>query len=759
MQPDSTDPADDIDRKSLRALRDRFLALNRDRVEALRNGFSDERRTFFDAIPVLMHSNHAALPGFVDFDVPCGIERYTPDRRALNAVRKVALSFVLERFVERRTQIQALYVTQLPDNALELSVISAVATHAALNEKLTRLVRYAADRGIALTTTLLDPVEEQARRSRLRNPCLSRDTFYRSAILLAGRYPIWWLVPPRLDHAHDEYCARLKSQRFIGRDDTFDLGRAEPIPRAECLTAGVDLMEAALETPYVQLPSLMLLESYACDATLEPLAHAYKERIWNGDEGIDWSTLMDEAIAAYLADAPERLALARDCRRGAPREPSLAELQRENARVNGELQRTHEHLTRLASELNAPAEMHNRLRAAGERISRWTENRNDTIPRINPALWPRRVAGRVRVEARAEQWQLRDEERTAFAATRFAATIAWAHAHRLGTDNLRVDDARRHACARTLELLSQLDRTSAGPSATPSTMLIVNAEESPQFALRPAGEAIVSDWDDPLNFSGFHISLIAGVDVLQIGDDGIVASGNTGDDGLITSLTGLLAHPPDTLRVHCVGGEYDRAIEERIGELVAQMSDAFRHDSVGRFVFALAGGFVIVERSAGRFSSRRCSDAAQLFEALAAPSRAGLRTDARNIRLDALSCLCGIATSASDTVLVHDQRGSVTVLLALRDGAIHRFFAPSQQKAHEVSSRLDEVVTQAGLRGVEIYTASASDAPHLVSRRPKRTDGRVAPRRNLLTLLREQFAVDADIEGRDRQTMRHPTIA
>ncbi len=439
------------------------------------------------------------------------------------------------------------------------------------------------------------------------------------------------------------YCARLKSQRFIGRDDTFDLGRAEPIPRAECLTAGVDLIEAALEAPYVQLPSLMLLESYARDATLEPLAHAYKERIWNGDEGIDSSTLLDEAIAAYFVDAPERLALARDCRRGAAREPSLAELQRENARVNGELQRTHEHLTRLASELNASAEMHNRLRAAGERISRWTETRNDTIPRINPALWPRRVAGRVRVEARAGQWQLRDEERTAFVATRFAATIAWAHAHRLGTDNLRVDDPRRHACARTLELLSQLD----GTSAAPSTLLLVNAEESPQFALRAAGEAIVSEWDDPLDFSGFHISLIAGVDVLQIRDDGIVAIGSTGDDGLIAGLTGLLAQPPDTLRVHCVGGEYDRAIEERISELAAQMSDAFRHDSVGRFVFALAGGFVIVERNAGRFSSRRCSDEAQLFEALAAPSRVGLRTDARSIRLNALSCLCGIATSAA----------------------------------------------------------------------------------------------------------------
>jgi hypothetical protein len=33
------------------------------------------------------------------------------------------------------------------------------------------------------------------------------------------------------------------------------------------------------------------------------------------------------------------MALARDCRRGMPKEPTLAELQWENARVNAELQR------------------------------------------------------------------------------------------------------------------------------------------------------------------------------------------------------------------------------------------------------------------------------------------------------------------------------------------------------------------------------------------------------------------------------------
>ncbi len=751
MHDDSASSDDDIDRKSLRALRERFLGLNRARLDALRARLSEERRAFVDAVPLLLHSNHAALPGFVDFDTPCGIERYTPDHRALNAVRKMALSFVLERFVERRTQIQAVYVTQLPGDALELSVCSTVATHAALTEKLSRLARYAADRGITLTTTLLDPAEELAGRSRLRTPRLARDAFYRSAILLAGRYPIWWLVPPQLDLAHDAYSARLKSQRFIGRDETIDLGRAEPIPRSECLAAGIELLDAALAAPYTHLPSLMLLESYAGDPAVEPLAHFYKERIWRGDVDVDSSTLLNEAIETYFAAGGEadRLELARDCRRGTLREPTLAELQRENARVNAELQRTHGNLARLATELHASTDMQTRLDAMGTRIALWTARRDDAIPRINPALWPKRVAGQVRIEAHARQWRLNDGETTLFHAPRFAAAIAWAHTHRLGIDNLRVGDAQRHACARMLELLSRYDGAAA---AQASTLLIVNAEESPQFALRAPGEAIVSEWDDPLDFSGFHTSLVAGVDRLDLRPDGITATGRAGDDGLIDMLVDLLSQPPATLHVRCAGGEHERALENRIAQLTATLSASFHRNGIGRFAFGLAGGFVVVERSSSRFATRRCANEAELFEALATADRGALQVDARNARLGALNHLCDIASPEHDVVLVHELRGHISVLLALRDGAIHRFVAP-YRPAHEVASDLEQFLARdAGLR-IEIHIAKAAEAPRrIASGSPKRGDARAATRRNPVALLREKFASET-------QSTRHSSIA
>ncbi len=753
MQPDSANPDDDIDRKSLRALRDRFLALNHERLDALRARLSEERRAFIDAVPLLLHSNHAALPGFVDFEMPCGIERYTPDRRALNAVRKMALSFVLERFVERRAQIQALYVTQLPGDVLELSVISALSTHGALSEKLARVVRYAAGHGVALTTTLIDPAEEQARRSRLRTPGLARDAFYRSALLLAGRYPIWWLVPPQLDHAYDAYCARLKSQRFIGRDDTFDLGRADPIPRGECLTAGVELIDAALDFPYMHIPSLMLLESYAGDSTVAPLAHAYKERIWRGDTGYRFV----DATRRGDRSALRRHTRATGARARLPTRPNARTdpgrtTKRERARER-----------RTAARARTPDAARIRTECIGRRSDSLARGRRSdraldrTTRRHDPTHESRVVAEARRRPSAHRRARRRSAHGTMATARRRHDGIrraALRRDDRLGsrapTEHRQPACRRRtaaHACARLLELLSQYD----GAVAEPSTLLIVNAEESPQFALRGPGEAIVSGWDDPLDFSGFHISLIAGIDLLELRHDGIAATGHAGDDGLIGALTGLLAQPPAVLRVHCVGGEYERAIEARVAELAAHMAASFQRDAVGRFVFALAGGFVIVERNDVRFSARRCSNEAQLFETLTAPNQAGLRVDTRNTRLIGLHHLCRIATPANDAVLIHEQRGNVTVLLAMRDGAIHRF-VPPHQPAHEIAVALDEAIARNGLRAIEIYVAKANDDPRLMSRHPNRTDVRVASRRNLLALLREQFAVDTE-------AARRPTVA
>jgi adenylate cyclase class 1 len=50
------------------------------------------------------------------------------------------------------------------------------------------------------------------------------DEFYRTAIWLAGRTPIWWLVPVYEEAGYDRYTHTLISKRFIRADETLDLG-------------------------------------------------------------------------------------------------------------------------------------------------------------------------------------------------------------------------------------------------------------------------------------------------------------------------------------------------------------------------------------------------------------------------------------------------------------------------------------------------------------------------------------------------------
>ena len=802
MQPDiHHDPLradDDIDRKALRTLRERFRQLNGERLDLLRARLMPEHRTFVDALPVLLHSNHAALPGFVDFDTPSGIDKYTPDRSAINAVRKIALSFTRERFIERHSQILGVYVASHSAGrataALQLTLCSARSTHAQLQQKLARIVRFAADRGLSVSTTLIDPSEQHpsgqpGQHGATHTPLLERDAFYRTAILLAGRYPIWWLVPPDMDDRHDAYCARLHGQRFVGRGESLDLGPSQPIPAQECVISGIELLDRAVDAPYAHLHELMLLECYLKDASTVPLARLYKQRIWRGEGDIDSTLLAHESVEAYLTrrGESERLTLARRCLLASAtdspqlrevisawrwsdaqlrlardnRESTIADLQRENLRVNAELLRMHTTLTEFANGCTEAARAH--LTDLGHRIARLATQREGTIPRLNPALLPQRVSGFVRVEFHNDGWRLHDGAASVFAAPRLAPLMAWAYLHRLGIDNLRTADThRRQSCARILEVLARHPR---GPT-TAATLLIINAEDAPLASLKSNGEAILSDWDDALDFSGFHTSLVAGIDVFDVSTDGMTPHAHIGDDGLIEVLIGLLSQPGTPLHIGCVGGERDRSIEERLRALVTEMHDAFSTGRTGRFVFVLGEGFVIVERAAAGFRAHRCVDEAQLYDALAIPMRGGaLSVDPYNARLNGLLQLCKIGSADRDTVLIHEHRATVRVYLMTRTGAMH-VFDPPHRPTPELT---DDVLSfcawlsrqRRDIRMPEIRVAKGNGSAHVAlatdrdrTRHPQQIDV-VAPdvvRGGLVAALTVKFAIE-------RESVRRPSHA
>ena len=65
------------------------------------------------------------------------------------------------------------------------------------------------------------------------------DEFYRSSLLLTGRYPLWWLVPPEHESNDEEYVDELVANRKTDRDDFIDFGGLGDIPANEILDAAV----------------------------------------------------------------------------------------------------------------------------------------------------------------------------------------------------------------------------------------------------------------------------------------------------------------------------------------------------------------------------------------------------------------------------------------------------------------------------------------------------------------------------------------
>ncbi len=106
------------------------------------------------------------------------------------------------------------------------------------------------------------------------------DEFYRTAIWLGGRTPVWWLVPAYEEHRYHSYVDTLLERRFVRAEDVLDLGHLQQIPPGEFVGAGLWQLYKAIEAPYKSLFKLLLVEVYASQhPQVHCLALAFKQLI------------------------------------------------------------------------------------------------------------------------------------------------------------------------------------------------------------------------------------------------------------------------------------------------------------------------------------------------------------------------------------------------------------------------------------------------------------------------------------------------
>lgn len=348
---DTHDIDEGVDRKQLNQLKQRFLDVNQLRHQRTCAALSDRQQHFLQMLPLLFHVNHPMLPGYVSHNTPAGIYDYVPTNDELRLGKMLARSFQYHRdLTEKKIAIDALFVmgsvgtiAQSDSSDLDVWVCHSLADDHDFLPELDRKcqlisqwaiqqihfeVHFFLMRGGEFSAQRTQSLSSEASGSAQHYLLL--DEFYRTALWLAGKIPLWWFVPASQETNYNNYREKLLRKRFLNRDDVIDFGGLPSIPANEFIGAGIWQLYKAIESPYKSVLKLLLLEVYASrensndentDENLidtEPLALSFKRAIYAQDpdaDALDPYVMVYRRIERYLQkhNQSQRLDLVRRC--------------------------------------------------------------------------------------------------------------------------------------------------------------------------------------------------------------------------------------------------------------------------------------------------------------------------------------------------------------------------------------------------------------------------------------------------------------
>ncbi|WP_373386973.1 class I adenylate cyclase [Pseudomonas alcaligenes] len=335
---------DGIDRKVLAQLRARFLKVNAGRLGRATQALSTRQQLVLKLLPLLFHVNHPLLPGYVSASTPAGLSGFEPDDELLAEAQRLTRSFA---YKARRgsaggkapTPIHGLFlmgslgtVAQAEQSDMDLWVCHdpelPERALAELRRKCDHLEAWAATQGAEVHCFLIDPARFTSgdREAQLTSDdCgttqhyLLLDEFYRTAIWLGGRTPLWWLVPVYEEANYRGYTHALLSKRFVRAEEVLDLGHLARIPPGEFIGAGMWQLFKGIDSPYKSVLKLLLTEVYASEhPRVECLSLRFKQAVYANrlelDE-LDPYIVVYRRLEEYLTERGEleRLELIRRC--------------------------------------------------------------------------------------------------------------------------------------------------------------------------------------------------------------------------------------------------------------------------------------------------------------------------------------------------------------------------------------------------------------------------------------------------------------
>lgn len=300
---------------------ERFKAINKARIERAYAIVRPSQREFLRLIPLFFHVNHAMLPGYISRDTPAGIKNYEPDKSTLHGVHKYSKSISYRKPV--KFSINAIYamgsigtISHSVESDFDLWLchepdltdiqIKKLEQKAQLIERAAEKINLEVHFFLINAATFRsgEILELSSESSGTAQHHLLLDEFYRTAVLLEGQFPAWWIVPPEEDHRYTEYMQEVEKKRFFFFREIIDFGEVHAIPPEEFFGASVWQLAKAIDSPYKSMIKLLLIESYMSEhPKMHLLSRQFKEAVYRGETDIDLLDpyrLMIERLEKYL---------------------------------------------------------------------------------------------------------------------------------------------------------------------------------------------------------------------------------------------------------------------------------------------------------------------------------------------------------------------------------------------------------------------------------------------------------------------------
>ncbi len=329
---------DGVDRKALKLIKQRFLQVNEARLTRTKSALDTRQQIFLELLPLLFHVNHPMLPGYVSHQAPAGLSEYTPSKVDLERAQRLARSFVYHREPNLRRRIHSLFlmgscgtIAQSESSDFDIWVCHPddldTEEMQLLRDKCDNIVKWAFTLGLEVHFFLMEPEKFRLgeREGVSSEDCgstqhyLLLDEFYRTGLLIGGRVPIWWLIPPDQEQQYNYAAETLRHKRFVKGNETLDFGSVAHIPAGEFIGAGIWQLYKAIDSPYKSVIKLLLTEVYASEYPhVEPLSTTFKRALYKKQldiDELDPYVMMYRKLERYLLARGEtdRLELVRRC--------------------------------------------------------------------------------------------------------------------------------------------------------------------------------------------------------------------------------------------------------------------------------------------------------------------------------------------------------------------------------------------------------------------------------------------------------------